>query len=174
MPLYHFACKPCDAIFEEFSSYDNSRPSDECVVPAACPQCGQDCGVVWLKAPGMKVDENLTAEEKVAIALRLGFGADGRLTVPQTRSDARKVREALGDIKVGEKELLSVESKSGDARTTSEREADKAQTIDFLRRRRAKIRAGEIDRRPPDRETAEALKSTPVTSTRILAKNGVR
>jgi hypothetical protein len=148
MPMHDFHCRPCNVVFEDYSTYDNAR---QCVTPVECPQCGGECQIVWLKAPGVAGDENLTAEEKVAAALKIGFGQDGKLTVPKTRADLRRIRQTYGDFKVGEKE------------------ADRAATIDAIRERRRAAKNDEIPRATPSPEVIEAQKSTPINSKNILA-----
>lgn len=164
--LHDFICHECDVVFEDVSSYDNEARA---VAPVPCPLCERPSGIVWLKAPSMNGDENLTAEEKVAAALKLGFRGDGRLILPQTRSDLAKIRAAVGDFKVGEREIMTGDGKRHDARTTAEREADKAETIEHIRRRRAALRSGNVPRADVDSETKEAMNSAPINRRRVLA-----
>jgi hypothetical protein len=167
MPMHDFHCRPCNVVFEDYSTYDNAR---QCVTPVECPQCGGECQIVWLKAPGVAGDENLTAEEKVAAALKIGFGQDGKLTVPKTRADLRRIRQTYGDFKVGERELMSAETPQRvDTRTAAEKEADRAATIDAIRERRRAAKNDEIPRATPSPEVIEAQKSTPINSKNILA-----
>lgn len=167
MPLHDFRCKPCDVVFEDVSAYNRALGGVE---PVACPECGEPCGIIWLKAPGVHGDENLTAEQKVAVALKLGFGQDGRLTIPQTRTDLKKIREVHGDIKVGEKEILTADKKAGYQRMT---EPEKRKVIEGIRKRRAQRRAGEIPKAAPDSEVISVQRSTPLSETRILTKKDV-
>lgn len=168
--LHDFICKRCNVIFEDVTDFN--RNIGRCD-PKECPQCSGLCETVWIKAPSFAGDENLTREEKVACALKMGFDRAGRLTIPQTRSDLKKFKAVYGDIGVGEKEILTRDKKQADVRSTVEREADKAKTVDFIQERRAKRRAGEIPIvREVDKETAEAIKSAPLSPTRILTKKG--
>lgn len=169
--LHDFHCTKCDVIFEDIGTYNRALGSVE---PVPCPLCDEPAGRVWLKAPGVAGDENISAEEKVAAALKLGIFADGKLSVPQTRSDLKKIKAAYGDLKVGEKELLTLDKRR--ERTAEERETQKRIDIENIRQRRAKRRAGELPplRKASDTEITEAIKSQPLMTNRILSKNGAR
>lgn len=163
--MHDFNCKPCNVVFEDFSTYDDAAKK---VAPVECPQCGGDCDIIWLKAPGVAGDENLTPTEKVAAALKIGMGADGRLTVPQSRHELKKIRSQIGDFPVGG-EIMKRDEKRRDTRTTAQREADKAQTIDMIRRRRALANADAIPRAGIDVEVAKAKETAPINSKTTLA-----
>ena len=164
--LHDFVCKACNVVFEDVSAYNRAMGGVE---PVACPHCGAACGIIWLKAPCVAGDENLTNSEKVAAALKLGIPPDGKLRIPQTRSDLKKIRAAVGDFPVGEREILTREKKRGYQRMTPD---EKRATIERIRERRAKRRAGEIPRASIDHETAAAMQSAPIAPTRILTKRG--
>ena len=161
--LHDFLCRSCQFVFEAGSIYID----DVGVQPEPCPDCQQPCDIVWLTAPSLKADGNLTAEEKVAGALKMGIFNDGRMSLPQTRTDMRKIRAEYGDIPVGARELLQRPTKR--QRTEAERDTDRRETIEMIRKRRAMRRAGEIPRIEIDPEVARAMSRTPVTNEKVLA-----
>lgn len=162
--LHDFYCHTCRFAFEAVSTYNDDLQR---VDPEPCPDCTQPCGMIWLTAPSLKADGNISAEEKVAAAMRMGIFNDGKMSIPQTRSDMRKIHDAYGDFPVGEKELLTRPARR--QRTDAEKDADKRETIEMIRKRRAHRRAGVIPRAEVESEVARAAASMPITNDRVLA-----
>lgn len=163
--LHDFACNDCSIYFEAIGTYNDSLRAIE---PVECPQCAAPARQVWLKAPGVESDGNLSAEERVAGALKLGLFADGRMSLPKTRDDMAKIRAAYGDLHVGEKEQLSTQAKR--QRTDEEKRESKKESIELIRQRRAMRRAGMIPRVTVDKETSAAMERAPISSDKILAR----
>ena len=95
MPVYDFLCEKCADSFEAVSFYEERIAG---VRSQRCPDCGQYGEVVWLKAPGMQGEENVSKQEIDAARMQLGVKVE-------TRSQLNRVLKERGLVAVTKDEF---------------------------------------------------------------------
>lgn len=123
MPMYDFSCSPCKLVFD-----DMSTSTAEGVAPVPCPSCGAVASQVWLTAPGVHADGNISAQERTAAILK--YRVD-----PVSRHELNTLRRERGEISVGKNALLD---EKHDAPKFKFSEEQRGQAVEMVRRNRAK------------------------------------